>query len=92
MESASEIVCRNEVLIEKREVKWNQKEVRVKSRGNSGFRLADYKLAEDERKEEKEVREDLDRNGCVEEKNISINTLGICGTPKFYSHDQLAFL
>lgn len=64
----------------------------MKSRGNSGFRLADYKLAEDERKEEKEVREDLDRNGCVEEKNISINTLGICGTPKFYSHDQFAFL
>lgn len=51
-------VCRNEVLIaleEKREVKWKQKEVRVKSRGSSGFRLADYKWVEDERKEEKEV-------------------------------------
>lgn len=50
---AWEIRWRNEVLIaleEKREVKWKQKEVRVKSRGSSGFRLA---LAEDEGKEGK---------------------------------------
>lgn len=66
MKRASEIVCRNEVLIaleEKREVKWKQKEVRVKSRQSFGFRLADYKWAEDQRKEEKEAEED--RNVCV---------------------------
>lgn len=94
MKRASEIVCRNEVLIaleEKRKVKWKQKEVRGKRRGISGLRLADYKEAIDERKKEKEVREDLDRNGCVGEKYISINTFWILWNPKVLQSWSIAF-
>lgn len=62
MKKASEIACRHKVLIaldKKREVKRKQKEVKIGSRGSFGFRLADYKRAEDERKEWKEVGGDV---------------------------------
>lgn len=66
MKRASGIVCRSEVVIaleERGEVKWKEKEVRVKSWQCFGFGPANYKWAEDETKEGKEVGSDLRGGG-----------------------------
>ena len=67
----------------------SKKEVRVNNRGNSGFRPADYKWAEDEKENNSGI---IQIEMRVWMRNRERCTSGICGILKFYSHDQLHFL